>query len=70
MHSQSSVIPLSARSDRGTSSRMAGRAFSSVEYAKDTPVRLGMGVVEGVADKESNTRLGGPESGNGDMVTV
>ena len=42
-----------------------------MEYAKDTPVRLGMGVVEGVADKESNTRLGGPESpGLGDKVTV
>ena len=33
-----------------------------MEYAKDTPVRLGMGVAEGVADIESNTSEGGPES--------
>ena len=45
-----------------TSSRIAGSAFSNVEYAKDTPLRLVMGVVVGVADKESNTSEGGPES--------
>ena len=29
-----------------TSSKIAGRAFSKVEYAKDTPVRLGKGVLD------------------------
>ena len=33
-----------------------------MEYAKDTPLRLVMGVVVGVADMESNTSDGGPES--------
>ena len=42
---------------------MLGSAFSSVEYAKDTPVRLGRGVAEGVALSESNTSEGGPEAG-------
>ena len=45
-----------------TSSRIAGSAFSNVEYAKDTPLRLVMGVVVGVADRESNTSEGGPDS--------
>ena len=42
---------------------MLGSAFSNVEYAKDTPVRLGRGVAEGVAPSDSNTSEGGPEAG-------
>ena len=53
-----------------TSSRIAGRAFSNVEYAKDTPLRLVMGVVVGVADMESNTREGGPESRLGNAACI
>ena len=48
---------------KDTSSRMLGSAFSNVEYAKDTPVRLGRGVAEGVAPSDSNTSEGGPEAG-------
>ena len=52
-----------SRGSKDTSSRMLGSAFSSVEYAKDTPVRLGRGVAEGVAPSDSNTSEGGPEAG-------
>ena len=41
-----------------TSSNIAGRAFSKVEYANDTPVRLGKGVLD---VSESKAREEGPE---------
>ena len=45
------LVKLQKMHNSCTSSKMEGSAFSSVEYAKDTPVRLVKGVL--VDDMES-----------------